>query len=52
MICQTIETREREGMYLFGIGIGEKRVKNFYKNADVLGSVKDSRGRSWPSWKK
>jgi len=39
--CKTIEAREREGMILFGIGIGEKRVRHFYKNADVLESVGD-----------
>src|SRR5579862_2036340 len=38
-VCKTIEAKEREGMILFGIGIGEKRVRQFYKNADVLESV-------------
>ena len=41
MTCKTIEARERDGMFLFGIGIGEKRVANFYRNAEVLESVKD-----------
>ena len=40
-VCKTIEAREGEGMFLFGIGIGEKRVKQFYKNAEVLESVDD-----------
>jgi len=39
--CKVIEAKEHEGMILFGIGIGEKRVRQFYKNADVLGSVGD-----------
>lgn len=39
--CKTIEARERDGLVLFGIGIGEKRVKQFYKNADVLDSIGD-----------
>ena len=40
-VCKAIEAKEGEGMFLFGIGIGEKRVKQFYKNAEVLESVGD-----------
>ena len=39
--CKSIEAREKDGMVLFGIGIGEKRVRQFYKNAEVLESVGD-----------
>lgn len=38
-VCKTIEAKEHEGMTLFGIGIGEDRVRHFYKNAEVLKSV-------------
>ena len=40
-VCKAIEAKEGEGMFLFGIGIGEKRVRHFYKNAEVLESVGD-----------
>ena len=40
-VCKAIEAKEGDGMFLFGIGIGEKRVKQFYKNAEVLESVGD-----------
>ena len=40
-VCKAIEAKEGEGMFLFGIGIGEKRVRQFYKNAEVLESVGD-----------
>ena len=40
-VCKMIEAREGEGMFLFGIGIGEKRVRHFYKNAEVLESIGD-----------
>ncbi|MEI6235974.1 MAG: hypothetical protein WCT04_23210 [Planctomycetota bacterium] len=38
-VCKSIESREKDGMVLFGIGIGEKRVRQFYKGAAVLASV-------------
>ncbi|MEI6234773.1 MAG: hypothetical protein WCT04_17100 [Planctomycetota bacterium] len=40
-VCKSIEAKEHEGMILFGIGIGEKRVRQFYKNAELLDSVGD-----------
>ncbi len=40
-VCKTIEAKEHDGMILFGSGIGEKRVRQFYKNAEVLESVGD-----------
>ncbi len=40
-VCKTIEATEHDGVILFGIGIGEERVKHFYKNAEVLKSVCD-----------
>ena len=41
LVCKQIEAREAEGLFLFGLGIGEERVRKFYKNADVLKSVAD-----------
>lgn len=41
LVCKQIEAREQEGLFLFGLGIGEERVRKFYKNADVINSVAD-----------
>jgi cobalamin biosynthesis protein CobT len=39
--CKQIEARESEGVFLFGLGLGEDRVRGFYRNADVLKTVED-----------
>ncbi len=44
MVCKAIEAKESDGMFLFGIGIGEERVRQFYTNAEVLKSVCDLPG--------
>ena len=41
-VNRIIESREDEGMFLFGIGIGEEdRIKRFYRNADVYREAGD-----------
>lgn len=40
-MCKQIEAREKDGLYLFGIGIGEELVKKFYKHAHVLKDIQD-----------
>ena len=41
LTCKQIEARESEGLFLFGLGIGEERVRQFYKNADVITTVSE-----------
>jgi hypothetical protein len=41
MTCKAVEAREREGLFLFGIGIGDARVAKSYRNSQVLTAVKD-----------
>ncbi|MCZ7645972.1 MAG: hypothetical protein M5U26_11920 [Planctomycetota bacterium] len=38
-VCRTLEAREVDGVHLCGIGIGEERVKAFYRNAEVIQDV-------------
>jgi cobalamin biosynthesis protein CobT len=40
LTCKQVEARERDGMFLWGLGIGP-RVRDFFKNADVLNDVDD-----------
>jgi cobalamin biosynthesis protein CobT len=39
--CKQIEAREDEGLFLFGLGIGEERVRQFYRKAAVLHKVEE-----------
>ena len=41
LTCRSVEAREDEGLFLFGIGIGNERVKDFYKNAGVYNEIGD-----------
>ena len=38
-VCKLAERREREGLFLCGIGIRTPRVSEFYKNAEVLKDI-------------
>lgn len=38
-VCKKAEALEKDGMYLYGLGIGEERVREFYKHASVLNEV-------------
>ena len=38
-VCKQVEAREDEGLHLCALGIGEERVKQFYKNAEVINAV-------------
>jgi cobaltochelatase CobT len=40
-VAKLAEAKEKEGMYLYGVGIGEERVKEFYKYASVLNEVSE-----------
>lgn len=40
-ICKQIEAREKEGLFLFGIGIGEKLVEKFFKHSHILSRIED-----------
>lgn len=41
LACKQIEQRERDGLFLFGVGIGCDRVAKFYKNNHVIKAVAD-----------
>lgn len=43
-VCRTLEAREPEGVHLVGIGIGEERVRAFYRNAEVIREVEELPG--------
>jgi cobalamin biosynthesis protein CobT len=40
-VAKLAESKEKEGMYLYGVGIGEERVKEFYKYSSVLNEVSE-----------
>ena len=40
-ICKQIEAREKENLFLFGIGIGEELVKKFFKHSHILNKIED-----------
>lgn len=40
-VCRTLEAQEEQGMHLHAIGIGEERVKSFYRNAEVIDDVSE-----------
>jgi cobalamin biosynthesis protein CobT len=40
-VAKKAEALEKDGMYLYGLGIGEVRVKEFYKHHSILNEVKD-----------
>ncbi len=42
--CRTLEAREDEGVFLHGIGIGVERVREFYRNAEVIQEVAELPG--------
>jgi cobalamin biosynthesis protein CobT len=39
--CKQVEAREKEGLFLFGVGIMQQEVQKFYKNNAVLQNVED-----------
>lgn len=39
MVCKQVEAREKEGLFLFGLGIGKPHVKRFFKHAPVIMDV-------------
>jgi cobalamin biosynthesis protein CobT len=39
--AKRIETCEGDGLHLAALGIGEERVRRYYKNSEVLSSVGD-----------
>ena len=39
VVAKSAEAREREGMFLCGLGIQTARVREFYKNAEVLKDI-------------
>lgn len=43
-VCRALEAREGDGVHLCGIGIGEERVKTFYRNAEVIMEVEELPG--------
>lgn len=38
-MCKQIEAREKDGLFLYGVGIGEKMVEKFFKHSHVLNDV-------------
>ena len=40
-VAKKAEALEKDGMFLYGLGIGEVRVKEFYKHHSILNEVKD-----------
>jgi len=40
-VCKRAEAKEREGLFLVGLGITQERVREFYKNAVVINAVEE-----------
>jgi cobaltochelatase CobT len=43
-VCRTLGAREAEGVHLCGIGVGEERVREFYRNCEVIKEIEDLPG--------
>ena len=43
-VCRTLEAREGEGVHLCGIGVGVERVREFYRNVEVIQDVAELPG--------
>lgn len=40
-VCRSLESLEPNGFYLFGIGIGIKNIKHYYRHYEILKNVED-----------
>jgi cobalamin biosynthesis protein CobT len=40
-VCKRAEAKEKEGLFLVGLGITQERVREFYRNAAVINAVEE-----------